>query len=104
MARMAQEGENREERARERDPAPPGRELGRRSAPQPGHGPSLEQGPDEVHQVLAGPEDAGERLDRVLAASLAARVPGLSRSRLQALIGSGAVTRGGTAVRDVGLR
>jgi 23S rRNA pseudouridine1911/1915/1917 synthase len=54
----------------------------------------------KLHEVLTGAEEAGERLDRVLAARLA----GLSRSRLQALIGAGAVTRNGLAVRDAGLR
>jgi 23S rRNA pseudouridine1911/1915/1917 synthase len=54
----------------------------------------------ELHEVLAGSADARERLDRVLAA----RLPGLSRSRLQALIGAGAVTRNGLAVRDPGVR
>jgi 23S rRNA pseudouridine1911/1915/1917 synthase len=59
-------------------------------------------GPDggELHEILTGSADARERLDRVLAA----RLPGLSRSRLQALIGAGAVTRNGLAVRDAGLR
>jgi 23S rRNA pseudouridine1911/1915/1917 synthase len=53
---------------------------------------------------VAGPEDAGGRLDRLLARVLAAEVPGLSRSRLQALIAAGAISRGGAAVRDAGLR
>jgi 23S rRNA pseudouridine1911/1915/1917 synthase len=52
------------------------------------------------HDVPVSAADAGERLDRLLAA----RVPGLSRSRLQALIGAGAVTRNGTAVHDAGQR
>jgi 23S rRNA pseudouridine1911/1915/1917 synthase len=54
----------------------------------------------DLYEVLAGPAEAGERLDRLLAA----RVPGLSRSRLQALIAAGSVTRNGTPVRDAGLR
>ncbi len=58
----------------------------------------LHQG--EPHVVLASPAEAGERLDRVLAAQL----PELSRSRLQALIEAGAVTRNGLAVRDAGRR
>src|SRR5262245_60549613 len=58
----------------------------------------------EVHEVLTDPGEAGERLDRVLARALAERVPGLSRSRLQALIAAGAVRRGAVAVRDAGLR
>jgi 23S rRNA pseudouridine1911/1915/1917 synthase len=58
----------------------------------------------ERHQVLAGPAEAGERLDRVLAQALADRAPGLSRSRLQALIAAGAVSRNGVAVADAGAR
>jgi 23S rRNA pseudouridine1911/1915/1917 synthase len=58
----------------------------------------------ELHEVLTGSADAGERLDRVLARLLAPRVPGLSRSRLQALIAAGAVARNGMAVQDAGLR
>src|SRR5688572_7191554 len=60
--------------------------------------------PEHVHQVETGPAEAGERLDRVLAQALGERVPGLSRSRLQALIGAGAVSRNGMAVLDAGLR
>src|SRR5688572_13571082 len=58
----------------------------------------------DLHEVLTGPGEAGERLDRVLAQALAERVPGLSRSRLQALIAAGAVRRNEVAVRDAGLR
>jgi 23S rRNA pseudouridine1911/1915/1917 synthase len=58
----------------------------------------------ERHKVLAGPVEAGERLDRMLAQALAERVPGLSRSRLQALIAAGAVSRNGVAVVDAGVR
>src|SRR5216683_469819 len=47
--------------------------------------------------VIAG-EDAGERLDRVLAA----RIADLSRSRLKALILAGAVAIGGRTIRDPG--
>ena len=49
--------------------------------------------------VIAG-EDAGERLDRVLAA----RIADLSRSRLKALILAGAVAIGGRTIRDPGHR
>src|SRR6266700_4061429 len=49
--------------------------------------------------VIAG-EDAGERLDRVLAARLA----DLSRSRLKALILAGEVAIGGRTIRDPGHR
>ncbi len=46
--------------------------------------------------VIATPEDSGARLDRVLAA----RIEGLSRTRLKALILDGAVTIGGRTIRD----
>jgi 23S rRNA pseudouridine1911/1915/1917 synthase len=52
------------------------------------------------HEVPAGSEDAGERLDRLLAR----RLPALSRSRLQALIRAGAVTRNGEVEHDLGLK
>ncbi len=42
----------------------------------------------QVLQVFLGPETAGERLDK----ALAARLPALSRARLQALIADGALT------------
>jgi 23S rRNA pseudouridine1911/1915/1917 synthase len=58
----------------------------------------------DVQEVLTGPGEAGERLDRVLTQALGERVPGLSRSRLQALIAAGAVSRNGVAVLDAGLR
>ena len=44
----------------------------------------------------AGPEDAGQRLDKVLAA----RLGDLSRSRIQALIKEGAVTVNGRAAKS----
>jgi 23S rRNA pseudouridine1911/1915/1917 synthase len=54
----------------------------------------------ETHErketVIATPDDAGARLDRVLAA----RIEGLSRTRLKALILNGAVTIGGRTIRD----
>jgi len=46
--------------------------------------------------VIATPEDAGARLDRVLAV----RIEGLSRTRLKALILDGAVTIGGRTICD----
>jgi 23S rRNA pseudouridine1911/1915/1917 synthase len=46
--------------------------------------------------VLVPPEQAGQRLDRVLASLL----PDVSRSRLAALIGQGAVTLGGATIKD----
>lgn len=45
----------------------------------------------EIHQAVAGPEDAGKRLD----VFLAQRFPELSRSRIQRLIRSGLVTVSG---------
>ena len=50
---------------------------------------------DERHAV-AGAEEADWRLDRFLASKL----PDLSRSRLQALIGEGAVSSGGATIKD----
>ncbi len=49
-----------------------------------------------VEEVTAGPEDTGQRLDRVLAA----RLSELSRSRLKALILAGEVSVGGQTIRD----
>jgi 23S rRNA pseudouridine1911/1915/1917 synthase len=54
----------------------------------------------DLHEVSAGAEHAGGRLDRFLALGL----PDLSRSRLQALIRAGAVMRNGLVVLDVGLK
>ncbi len=50
----------------------------------------------EQFEAVAAPEDAGARLDRFLAA----RVPGLSRTRLRALIEQGHVLHAGAPVRD----
>jgi 23S rRNA pseudouridine1911/1915/1917 synthase len=50
----------------------------------------------EIREVTAADEDAGQRLDRVLAA----RLPDLSRSRLKALILAGEVTVSGGTIRD----
>jgi 23S rRNA pseudouridine1911/1915/1917 synthase len=55
---------------------------------------------DHIETLTATPEDAGTRLDRVLAA----RLPELSRTRLKALILSGAVTAGGRVVDDPGYK
>ncbi len=49
-------------------------------------------------KVVIAAEDAGERLDRVLAA----RIADLSRSRLKALILAGEVAIGGRTIRDPG--
>jgi len=60
------------------------------------------EGSDEVIEtVVVAPEEAGERLDRVLAGRLAAH---LSRSRLKALILDGRVAIGGRTIRDPGQR
>jgi 23S rRNA pseudouridine1911/1915/1917 synthase len=50
--------------------------------------------------VVAGPEDAGERLDRFLARRLA----GLSRSRLKLLIEAGHLSAGGATLSDPSYR
>ena len=51
------------------------------------------------------PHDAaGERADRFLAAALAEAAPGLSRSRLKALIEEGAVALGGRTLREPSAR
>src|SRR5437660_1473505 len=51
-------------------------------------------------KLLIADEQAGERLDR----ALAARIAGVSRSRLKALILAGEVTLGGGTIRDPGHR
>lgn len=64
------------------------------AAPQ-GQGPDEDQAQhEERHEVTAGPEAAGGRLDRLLAGAL----PQLSRSRLKGLIEDGRVSSGGHAV------
>ena len=55
--------------------------------------------PSPIH-IMAGAADAGERLDRLLAA----RIEALSRSRIQALMRQGAVTLGGRTIGDPGHR
>jgi 23S rRNA pseudouridine1911/1915/1917 synthase len=56
---------------------------------------------NDLHQVLTVADaDAGERLDRFLAR----RLPGVSRSRLQALIREGHVLRAGEVVDEFGRR
>ncbi len=54
----------------------------------------------ELYQVTAGEDDAGQRLDRVLAA----RLDGLSRSRLKSLIESGMVSAGGATINEPSTR
>lgn len=53
-----------------------------------------------VREIVADGENAGERVDRWLARML----PDLSRSRIQALIRSGAVRAGAAVIEDVGDR
>lgn len=55
-------------------------------------------GDDHIERFTAADEDAGGRLDRVLAV----RVAALSRSRLKALVLAGQVTVGGRTIRDPG--
>ena len=50
----------------------------------------------DVRVVAAGPEDGSERIDRFLAA----RLPELSRARIQALMREGAVSAGGRTLED----
>ena len=55
---------------------------------------------ERSEEIVAAGEDSGARLDRVLAA----RIEGLSRTRLKALILDGKVTIGGRTIRDPGQR
>jgi 23S rRNA pseudouridine1911/1915/1917 synthase len=56
--------------------------------------------PERIEQVTVEAAEAGERLDRVLAA----RVTGMSRTRLKALVLAGRVAIGGRTIRDPGQR
>src|SRR5262245_51603564 len=56
--------------------------------------------PDPVRDLLIAPEEAGERLDRVLVKHLTE----LSRSRLKALVLDGRVALNGTPARDPALK
>jgi 23S rRNA pseudouridine1911/1915/1917 synthase len=53
-----------------------------------------------TRRVEISPEDAGERLDRLLAA----RLDGLSRSRLKQLILEGSITQDGATISDPSMR
>jgi 23S rRNA pseudouridine1911/1915/1917 synthase len=55
---------------------------------------------DGLLRAAVTPEQAAQRLDRFLAASL----PNLSRSRLQGLIAGGAVSRGAATIKDANTR
>src|SRR5690349_4382614 len=56
--------------------------------------------PEQIEQVTVDGAEAGERLDRVLAAHVTA----LSRTRLKALVLAGRVAIGGRTIRDPGQR
>jgi 23S rRNA pseudouridine1911/1915/1917 synthase len=56
--------------------------------------------PADIREARAGEPDAGKRLDRFLSAAF----PELSRSRLQALIAQGAVTRDAATIGDANKR
>jgi 23S rRNA pseudouridine1911/1915/1917 synthase len=53
-----------------------------------------------IRRIETTPEDAGERLDRVLAS----RLEGLSRSRLKQLILEGSITQDGATISDPSMR
>jgi 23S rRNA pseudouridine1911/1915/1917 synthase len=57
----------------------------------------FEEAAGEIRVIALGPEAAGQRLDRALAAA----APDLSRARIQALIAAGRLTRAGAAITDV---
>jgi 23S rRNA pseudouridine1911/1915/1917 synthase len=61
---------------------------------------SVDEASGEIHTLTVSGEEAGERLDRVLAS----RVQDLSRSRIKTLVLAGQVTIGGHTVRDPGHR
>src|SRR5215475_11519836 len=58
------------------------------------------EAPDQIETTVVGEAEAGERLDRVLAAHVTA----LSRTRLKALVLAGRVAVGGRTIRDPGQR
>src|SRR5215831_8031992 len=60
--------------------------------------------PADARRVTAGPADAGERLDRMLATHLGGDGAALSRNRLKQLILDGRVSRGGATISDPSLR
>ena len=61
---------------------------------------SVDEASGEIHTLTVSGEEAGERLDRMLAN----RVQDLSRSRIKTLVLAGQVTVGGHTVRDPGHR
>ncbi len=58
------------------------------------------EGGGREHRVTAGPDSAGDRLDRLVAA----QVPGLSRSQAQALIAAGHVSQSGATIAEPSYR
>ena len=58
---------------------------------------NLPESVDTIREIVATETDAGQRLDRFMAAQL----PDLSRSRLQGLIGQGCVSSQGAIITDV---
>lgn len=62
--------------------------------------PRMSSPDDRSLAVTAGPDDAGERLDKLVTQ----HATGLSRARVQALIRAGAVSIGGETIGDVGHR
>ena len=81
---------------RRQEPAPPVEPVA--FAPEPPPGPGLDT-PCGLHVVTVAAEDAGKRLDRVLAETFAG-YPGLSRTRLQHLVTEGCVRLDGQVVRS----
>ncbi len=72
---------------------PPHEEAGEEDGEEAGRLPGAAQ----ALKVVLAPGSAGERLDK----ALSARLPALSRARLQALIAGGAVSAAGAVVADV---
>ncbi len=56
--------------------------------------------PPARHRAAAGPRDAGERLDRFLAAAMAGKSPELSRSQVKALIEAGHARAGAATITE----
>ncbi len=64
----------------------------------------LEDGGPEITSVLVGPDDAGQRLDKILARQAERDDLGLSRTRLQDLIADGFVRLDGVVASSPSLR
>src|ERR1041385_2355542 len=74
--------------------------AGSTGAAAPDGGRVMAETPERTEQVTVEAAEAGERLDRVLAAHVTA----LSRTRLKALVLAGRVAIGGRTIRDPGHR